>query len=171
MAGAGPVVVSPNLHGDCYGAAVELARAGADVRIVGWQHSDIAYDTHVLRWYAQAIARFVAVSGAVERRLALAMPQRAGDIAMIPYGAPAPARAPRRDAIDGRPVRLLYAGRLDHAQKRVGALGPMMAALAEAGVGAHLTVAGDGPARGRTSSSRTAVALAASRSVTVSSTA
>jgi glycosyltransferase involved in cell wall biosynthesis len=157
LSGAGPVVVSPNLHGDCYGAVVEIALARRDVRIVGWQHSDIAYDTHVLRWYGAALSRVVAVSGRIEERL-----RRAGDgwprgwrdtprlapVSLIPYGVEIPQVAPARAAPARRALRLLYAGRLDHEQKRVGALEPMMQELAAAGIGARLTIAGDGPALG-----------------------
>lgn len=146
LAGEGPVVVSPNLHGDCYGAVVELARGRCDIRIVGWQHSDIPYDARMLAWYQEAIAAFVGVSGRIERGLRAALPARGADIERIPYGVEIPpARA--RDPLAGRPLRLLYAGRLDHEQKRVGALAPMMDALAAAGVRAELTIAGDGPAR------------------------
>lgn len=146
MAGR-PLIVSPNLHGDCYGAAVELARTREDIRIVGWQHSDIAYDTHILRWYSPAITRFIAVSARTSDRLRAAIPDRAADIDRIPYGVPVPEAPPRRAALRSRPVRLLYAGRLDHEQKRTGALAPMMDALGAAGVAAELTIAGDGPAR------------------------
>lgn len=159
LAGDGPVVVSPNLHGDCYGAVVEIARGRDDVRIVGWQHSDIAYDTHVLRWYGPALSHVVAVSGRIEERLRggrdggwpPAPPtSRRVQTSLIPYGvevpAGLPARGPGAVGVD-RPLRLLYAGRLDHEQKRVGALAPMMRELAAAEIPAHLVVAGNGPAR------------------------
>ncbi|MEZ6232782.1 MAG: hypothetical protein R3B68_01200 [Phycisphaerales bacterium] len=75
QAGGGPVVVSPNLHADCYGVAVEAARREPGlVRLIGWQHNDIEYDRCVLAHYEPALSGLVGVSdrivGALEERVA-----------------------------------------------------------------------------------------------------
>jgi len=144
--GDGPVVLSPNLVGDCYALAATLALEGEpQLRVVGWLHNDIPYEYHVQRHFEPMIARFVVVS----RRLGVlrhTLPARAADIRRIPYGIEIPtAPAPRPDPA-GRPIRLLYAGRMDHAQKRVLALVAMSDALTAAGVAHELALVGDGPA-------------------------
>lgn len=149
MASGGvPVVVTPNLHGECYGAVVAVSsREPERVRIVGWQHSDIAYDTQVLAHYAPAVSRFVAVSDAIEGRLRGRLGERVGDVVNIAYGVEVPLRPVRRARYDGsRALRLVYTGRLEHAQKRIGALVHLSDALAQRGVQHELVMVGDGPA-------------------------
>ena len=143
-----PVIVSPNLHGECYGAVVGVAsREPSRVRLIGWQHSDIAYDTQVLAHYEPVLSRFVGVSDAIESRLRSRLSQRAHDIVNIPYGVEVTAHPPQRDALDGsRPLRLVYTGRLEHAQKRIAALIHMSDALIQRGARHELVIVGDGPA-------------------------
>jgi glycosyltransferase involved in cell wall biosynthesis len=146
LGGGGPVVVSPNLHGDCYGIAAALALVMPDrVRIVGWQHSDIEYDTRLLMHYEPAIARFVGVSAAITDSLRHRLGGRSGDVIGLPYGVAT--GAGRRERAPG-PLRLIYAGRLEHQQKRVMALVHMSDALVSRGIEHRLSIAGDGPARG-----------------------
>lgn len=154
----GPVVLSPNLKGDCYGVAAALCLVEpGPIRVVGWQHADQAYDARVLAHYEPVIARFVGVSDRLAASLRGALPGRAADIASIPHGIEAPDRLPGRAPLPGRPVRLVYTGRLEHAQKRVLALVHLSDELSRLGVAHELTIAGDGPARAELD------ALAASR--------
>ncbi len=148
VASGGPVAISPNNHADCYGLAAALARDTPErVRVLGWMHSDIAYDAAVLSHYERAIHRFVAVSDHIERTLRGRLPQRAAQILRVAYGveiAPMPHRT-RARAI-GEPLRLVYSGRLEHQQKRVLALPAMARELHARGVAFELRVLGDGPA-------------------------
>ena len=133
------VVLSPNLHGDSYGAAAAALQACGDLlRVVGWCHLDSAYDVRVLRHYAPMLSRVVAVSGALRERLA----DMAG-VTEIPYGVPSTTRGAAQT--DG-PPRLIYAGRLDETVKRVGALAAMSRVLDSQGFAHRLTLLGDGPA-------------------------
>ncbi|MCA9288466.1 MAG: glycosyltransferase [Phycisphaerales bacterium] len=152
--GGGPVVLSPNLHADCYGVAVEAARREAGlVRLIGWQHNDIEYDRCVLAHYEAALSGLVGVSDRIVAALGAKMAGRRVD--SVPYGVEVGDAPPVREALAGavsgpvgaRPVRLLYAGRLEHHQKRVLALGYLSRCLAQRGIGHELTVLGDGPAR------------------------
>ena len=137
--GASRVVLSPNLHGDSYGAAAAAMQAcGERLRVVGWCHLDSAYDVRVLRHYAPMLSRTVAVSGALRARLS----DLAG-VTEIPYGVPFTARSGVRS--EG-PPRLIYAGRLDESVKRVGALAAMSRVLDSQGFAHRLTLLGDGPA-------------------------
>ncbi len=147
MARRGTVVMCPNLHGDCYGACAALALARPDIlRVVGWQHSDIAYDTRMLAHYAPMLHRFIGVSDVIERSLKKELGARARDVMNIPYGVETPDEPHTRAPLQGRPVRLLYTGRIEHEQKRVRALIAMSDTLAIAGIDHRLTLLGDGPA-------------------------
>ncbi|CAG1001575.1 Alpha-D-kanosaminyltransferase [Phycisphaerales bacterium] len=142
-----PVVLSPNLLGDCYGLAAALSREFGDrLRIVGWLHNDIPYEYHVQKHYEPLISRFVPVSRRLEEGIRAALPERAADITRIPYGVEVPASLPSRAPAAGRPLRLLYAGRMDHAQKRVLAVVAMSDALSSKGISHELAMVGDGPA-------------------------
>ncbi len=84
---AAPVVLSPNLHGDCYGIGAALTREFGDrLRLVGWQHGDIAYDARLLEWFEPVLSAFVGVSDRIGQRLEAILPDRAGDVRVIPYG-------------------------------------------------------------------------------------
>lgn len=151
--GADPLIVCPNLHGECYGAVAAITtRTPEAIRVVGWQHSDIPYDTQVLAHYEAMLSRMVAVSDAIEHRLRsrLDADRRDDDpcvpIVNIPYGVEVPDSPPAREPVNGRPLRLIYTGRLEHAQKRIGALTCLSDALSQRGVDHELTIVGDGPA-------------------------
>jgi glycosyltransferase involved in cell wall biosynthesis len=142
-----PVVLSPNLHGDCYGIAAALCQADPEpLRVVGWVHSDIDYNYRLMARYEPVLARVVAVSDRIEAMLQRRLPHRAADIANIPYGVEVPSKMPRREPLSGRPVRLVYTGRIDHHQKRIMALADLARELDRRGIAHDLVVVGDGPA-------------------------
>ncbi len=143
---ARPVVLSPNLLGDCYALAAALCVADAErVRVLGCQHSTVPYDTRVLAAYEPVIARFVGVSDFIATSLRAALPHRAGDVGSIPCGVEVPASVVRRPPLQARPLGLLYHGRLEQSNKRVLALLEMSDELARRGVSHRLTLVGDGP--------------------------
>lgn len=148
-AGGGPVVISPNLHADCYGACLGAAmREPGLIRLIGWQHNDIAYDRAMLAHFAPALSAVAGVSASIVDRLRPMLPGR--HIVRLPYGVEVPEVPDQRPPLntpDGpRPLRLIYAGRLDHHQKRILALPGMSIALARRGIAHTLTIVGDGPA-------------------------
>lgn len=148
LASQGPVAVCPNLHGDCFGIVATLAQTmPSAVRVVAWQHSDIAYDTRLIAHYEPMLSSIVAVSDRIESRLGRALPARS--ITNIPYGVEVPQTPPARPPLGGRPLELLYTGRLEHQQKRVDALVALADELAARHIDAHLTLLGDGPAAGQ----------------------
>ncbi|MBS0195248.1 MAG: glycosyltransferase family 4 protein [Planctomycetes bacterium] len=145
MSGNGPVVLSPNLHGDCYGIAAAAAARNPDrVRCIGWCHLDSAYDRAVLAHYAPSLSAFVAVSHATRDALAHMLPDR--EVYLVPYGVPVAPAAPRRDFGTDRPWRILYAGRVEEGVKRISTLIDMSDCLSRSGVPHRLTIIGDGPA-------------------------
>jgi glycosyltransferase involved in cell wall biosynthesis len=141
------VVLSPNLHGDCYAAAAgALRELGDSLRIVGWCHLDSAYDVRVLEHFAPMLSRTVAVSHHLAQRLGvqprlLEIPYGVGS--STPMSGPATRRA-RGDMQSG--PHLVYAGRMDESTKRVGSLLAMSRELEAIGVSHRLTLVGDGPA-------------------------
>jgi glycosyltransferase involved in cell wall biosynthesis len=142
-----PVVLSPNLQGDCYGIAAALCLTDPQrLRVVGWLHSPIDYNYRVVARYEPVLARVVAVSDAIEADLKGHLPHRARDIANIPYGVEIAPGPPCREPMAARPVRLVYTGRIDHHEKRIMALVHLARELERRGVDHQLTVIGDGPA-------------------------
>ena len=80
-AGTGPIVLSPNLLGDCYGLCVALGREKPGlVRTFAVHHSDIAYNDLVCTHYSQGLDAFVGVSSRITDRLRSRLPDRVGDI-------------------------------------------------------------------------------------------
>ncbi len=145
-----PVVLSPNLLGDSYGIAAALCQSEPEsLRVIGWHHSPIEYNDRVLAHYEPILARFVGVSDHIVARLRAAVAHRAADVVNIAYGVPVPDRAPVRARLYGRPVRLLYVGRIDHHEKRVLAFAELARELTRRGVDYELVLIGDGPASDR----------------------
>lgn len=142
-----PVVYIPTLLGDSFalGAAISMVDPEL-IRIVGWQHADIAYDTRVLTHYEPVIAAYAGVSRRVTESLIRAIPHRAGDVSHIPNAVPVGHAPPERTPARSRSLRLVYTGRLEHRQKRVLALVHLSDELARRGVAHTLSIFGDGPA-------------------------
>lgn len=143
----GPVVLAPGVLEESYGIAAAVCQEGPDrVRVVAVQHSDTAFETRVMGRYEPITARYIAVSRRIGRTLRAALPHRAADVIEVPYGVPPADRLPDRAPLRGRAVRLLYAGRMEHNQKRVRALVHLSDALDRRGVDHELVLLGDGPA-------------------------
>ncbi len=139
----GTVVVSPNLHEGCYETCAQLTTS-RDVRLLGWQHSDIAYDRHLLTRYAPVLASAVGVSDVIVNKLRGAL--GSVPIENIPYGVEMASACPRREPLLGRPIRLVYTGRIEHYQKRVMSLAGLSRELTRLAIAHDLRVLGDGPA-------------------------
>lgn len=143
----GPVVISPNLMGDCYAIVAALSQSMPKaLRTVGWCHLDSDYDRRVLSHYEPMMHAFVGVSEMIHASLTSQLPGRAGDIVDIPYGVRVPGQCPAREPANGRPLRMIYHGRVDENVKRISALIHMVDALVDARVPHTLTIVGDGPA-------------------------
>lgn len=132
--------------------SVIAPRLSTRVGIVGIAHSDDAQHYEHARRLAPWWNALVGVSGKVVERLR-GIPELAeAHIERIAYGveAPTPEEAMRRrDATGevGGPLRIVYAGRLEERQKRVGDLLSVAQRLRVRGVRFTLTIAGEGSAR------------------------
>ncbi|MEO1007583.1 MAG: glycosyltransferase family 4 protein [Planctomycetota bacterium] len=139
-----PAILLPNLEAGSYAIAATLAASHGDrLRVLGWQHSDTAFDAALLAFYEPMLAGLVGVSAHIEGTLRKRLPARAGDVHRIPYGVEI---APAMPAEPTGPLRLVYAGRIEHEQKRVGVLCELAAELDRRGIEHVLTLVGDGPA-------------------------
>lgn len=141
-----PAVVLPNLDANTFAIAAALSATHGDhLRVVGWQHSDVPFDTALLTTYEPMLGAMVGVSRHITLSLRERLPWRADDIHNVPCGVEVvdalPERAPG-------PIRLLYAGRLEHEQKRIGVLLRLAEMLHERGAPHELRFIGDGPAAG-----------------------
>jgi len=147
------IVLLPNVGEPAYlGCALAAATLNADpgcrARMIGIVHSDQDNQYDMVQRYADYCAVFVAVSPAIKARLAAAIPLRAADIAALPYPI-AVGDAQRRGGGSDDPLRLIYVGRLDEEQKRVGRLAELASALAARGVRCSMTIAGGGTEEAR----------------------
>jgi glycosyltransferase involved in cell wall biosynthesis len=114
-----------------------------DRMVVQLLHGDHAYYYDLAVRHQSVIDVFAAYSRAMYDELRRRLPHRADDVLHLPYGIPLPARV--RDArVDG-PLRLLFAGRLEHGQKGVFELPMIDRLLGERGVPVTWSIVGAGP--------------------------
>lgn len=88
----------------------------------------------------------VGVSRTIARRLGEMKAFSGLKVEYIPYGVPMPDKIALAPAVGG-PLRILYLGRLDHAQKRVRIFPQIFRQLCESGIPFRWTIAGGGPER------------------------
>lgn len=145
--GGPPVVYIPTLLGDAFGLGAAISMTDPELlRVVGWQHADIPYDARVLAHYEPLLSRFAGVSARIAASLRDSLPSRAADIEHLANAVDVPDAPPERLPWPGRPLRLIYTGRLEHKQKRVLALVALSDELASRTIPHTLTLVGDGPA-------------------------
>lgn len=140
-----PSLLLPNLCPESYAVAATLAQTRSDdVRVVSWVHGDNPVDYAYLEHYASIVHRYVAVSRRCQVEMQTRLPHRAKDVCHIPYGIEIP-DARQRSTPDGRPLRIVYAGRMEQGIKRVVDLLAIARLLSDAGVLFEMRLIGDGP--------------------------
>ncbi|MDF1809979.1 MAG: glycosyltransferase [Phycisphaerales bacterium] len=140
-----PVIVSPNLHGDCYGAIAQIAIKNPElVRVLSWIHSDNEYDSALCRRYDSIIHAVVPVSRELESIAKRTLPHRQNDIVHIPYPVQVELECPNKEPQSNRAIRLVYTGRLDEYQKRISVLPLLTEELDDRGIDFEFKVVGDG---------------------------
>jgi glycosyltransferase involved in cell wall biosynthesis len=105
-------------------------------------HGDHDYYYDLAVKHDRVVHAYVAYSRRMYARLLECLPHRADSIYYIPYGIPLPPRVRRPTS---GPLRLIFAGRLEHGQKGVLELPSIAAALRERSIDATWTIIGDGP--------------------------
>jgi len=124
---------------------LELAMASAcdcGRTVIQILHADTDYYYDLAARHEDVVDAFVVYGRTMERRLKVRLPHRSDDIYFLPYGMPEPPR--RRIAVSGK-LRILFAGRLEHAQKGVLDLPSIDRVLTDRSVDVQWTVVGSGP--------------------------
>jgi len=110
---------------------------------IGMGQSDDPNVYKMMRHYAPHMDALVVVSPEMKRR-AGAIPEFSNiPVHCLPYGVPIPAGG--REPKTGRPLQMLYLGRLYREQKRVHLFPQIHEQLKVSGIPFHWTIAGDGP--------------------------
>ncbi len=137
-----PVVYFPSTHETSFSVAVAPGRS----RIIGWNHSNHAYDHACLRHVARCCTRVVVNTRACEERVRPFAAAHGVPVVRLPHvlGLRGDARPHRAD---GEPLRVAYAGRLEQTSKRVADLLTIARRLRARNIAFHITIAGDGPER------------------------
>ncbi len=142
-----PSVLVPTRHDACFAASMwAAARAPESLRVALWQQVDSRYEDALLEHFEPGASVLVGASAHLESGLADRFAHRHADIACIPNAVDVPRSVPERDVCDGRAIRLVYTGRLEHEQKRVMALIHLSDALVARDIAHELRLVGDGPA-------------------------
>jgi len=105
-------------------------------------HGDSDYYYELAVRHDRVVHAYIAYSRRMHEQLLERLPHRATDIYYIPYGIPLPPRV--RSSAEG-PLRLIFAGRLEHGQKGVLELPAIDARLRDRHVDVTWTIVGDGP--------------------------
>jgi len=134
----GPGVVVPADLLDL--ATLSVYDAGRAVILI--LHGDDEYYYDLAMKHDRVVHAYVAYSRRIHQQLRARLPHRAGDVYYMPYGIPLPGR--QRTPSPG-PLRLIFAGRLEHGQKGVLDLPAIDARLQDMHVDVTWTVVGDGP--------------------------
>jgi glycosyltransferase involved in cell wall biosynthesis len=121
-------------------AMLSVHDVGRAVVLVLHGDHDYYYDLAVK--HDRVVHAYVAYSRRMYERLIEHLPHRADSIHYIPYGIPLPQRV--RQPAAG-PLRLIFAGRLEHGQKGVLELPSIAAGLCDRSIDATWTIIGDGP--------------------------
>lgn len=138
-----PCIYIPNHD---FGHSCVSSQLPDSVATIGIVHSDDPqHYEHVARlgMYWNAV---VAVSAAIGAEIIKIDPSLAPRLSVIPYGVAAATRLAERSFETGRPLRAIYAGRLDQPQKRVLDLPEIAKAAWTLGVSLQMTIVGSGPA-------------------------
>lgn len=140
-----PATIIPNWSAETYGLCARLSRTHASqMRVIGFCHTYEAFYFWFLQYYEPIIHRFVAVSEECAQVLREKMPLRRNDIVVRPYPVVPPPSMEKRGPSHERPLRLLYAGRIEQVQKRVFDLVELAITLYAQQVNFQLRIVGEG---------------------------
>ena len=140
-----PATFVPNYTEGTYAACARASReAAADMRVLGFVHTDQPYYYDLVEHYDPLISLLVAVSDEVAASLAARLPHRAKDIRVKPYGVDVPEALARAWSDPADPLHVAYAGRLVQEQKNIVRIVPLVRDLLDRSLDFRLTIAGSG---------------------------
>ncbi len=114
------------------------------VKVIGIAHSDDKeHYEHISRLgcYFNSV---VGVSKAITNHIKDIKPQVADRLHYIPYGVDIPSTLPQRNAKIGRPIRIVYAGRMLQKQKRIFDIVRILGLLRERNIPFEMSMIGEG---------------------------
>jgi len=117
-----------------------------DVLRIAMVQSDDPLVYRTVEKYAGCMDEIVGVSAVIVRRLEEIAAFREVPKHYLPYGVTIPEQTASRAAA-GKPLRILYLGRINNEQKRVHLFPKIVASLEKARLPFHWTIVGDGPDR------------------------
>lgn len=139
-----PAIMLPNLDPNTFAIAAALNAAHGDrLRVLGWQHSDTPFDATLITSYEPMFTTMVGVSSQIVDTLRDLVTWRAEDIRQVHNGVEV--KPTIKNRADG-PLRLLYTGRFEDKQKRIGVILQIASLLQEADIPYSMRLVGDGPA-------------------------
>lgn len=142
-----PIAPIPTRHDACFGAVAAIARETPGLlRPVLWQQNDSRYEDALIDHFEPMACAMVGASAHLRASIKRRHPGRTSDIDVIPNAVHIEPLTREYQSIGDRPLRLVYAGRVEHEQKRVGVLVKMSDELTTRGVSHELRIVGDGPA-------------------------
>lgn len=127
-----------------YMHSVVAGQLSDKVKVVGVVNSDMYWEYDHVKRLARYWNALVAVSRLTAEKTTRLAPPRLRPARLIHYGIPVPPEPPARDSDSKRPLKIIYAGRIDQHQKRILDLIDIVKALERRRVPAVLTVAGTG---------------------------
>lgn len=127
--------------------------------LIGVLHSDGDNYYALARSYARAAGALVCVSHRIAARARREIGKLRVPVVAIPCGTPLSPLASRADPSERSPLRLVWVGRMDEAQKRVSDLPKIAQRLRAAGMTFSLDIVGDGPEYQATDRAITALGL------------
>jgi glycosyltransferase involved in cell wall biosynthesis len=143
-----PGVMVPNYSPGAYAACATVSRQRpADLRVIGFLHSDEPYYYDLLSHYDPLIHLFVGVSRETADTLNEYVPHRQQDIRLRYYGVNVADVLTRTYTSHPDPIQLVYAGRLVELQKKVSTLIRLTEILGRRQVDFRLQIVGDGEER------------------------
>lgn len=157
-----PGIFVPNYTEGAYAACARAAMTNsADIRVIGFAHTDQPYYYDLVDHFEPLISLFVAVSDEVAEALAARVPHRVRDIRVRPYGVSVKPTLARSWSPASTPLQLAYAGRLVQEQKQVTNLIPLVRHLISRSIDFRLRIAGNGTEEGELRSGLEALGPAA----------
>ena len=135
-----PTVVVANLSADSFEV---LRYVPQGIFRVGMAQSHDPGVYRTIRYYAGHLDAMGAVSKAIYETIPTLPEFAKVPVHYLPYGVRIPPAVPTPPN-PGAPLRILYLGRLEQAQKRVRCFPDILARLAASGIPFHWTIAGDG---------------------------
>lgn len=146
LAPLGEAIVIPNFVWELVPLCAERVAKGQRLHTLAYLHANSEPEYYApARWLESLLGGFLTANRDIAANLRTMLPDRAGDIHVLPCGVEIPTVLERQ--WQHTPVRLIYAGRIVDHIKRVMDFVPLVRHLLEQGTDFRFTILGAGPQR------------------------